>query len=75
MSEPMTVEQGGHGDHDRFPGQRAVGKECGGQHGAAAPDREQPGKQAGGGQRLAGVLLVPAVHGAGLGGNLLRRLG
>ena len=43
---------GGHGDHDRFPGQRPVGEQRGGQHRAAAPDREQPGQQADGGERL-----------------------
>ena len=46
---------GGHGDHDRFPGQRAVGQERAGQHGAPGPDREQPGQQADGGERLRGV--------------------
>ena len=44
--------QGGHRDHDRFPGQRAVGEQDRGQHGTSGPHREQPGQQAGGGERL-----------------------
>ncbi len=46
---------GGHRDHDRFPGQRAVGEERGGQDGSPGPDREQSGQQADSGERLGGV--------------------
>jgi hypothetical protein len=47
--------QGGHRDHDRLPGQRAVGEQDRGQHRAAGPHRQQPGQQAGGGERFRGV--------------------
>ena len=46
---------GRHGHHDRLPRQRPVGEQHGGQHRPAAADREQPGQQADGGERLRGV--------------------
>jgi len=46
---------GGHRYHDRFPGQRPEGQQRGGQYRTAAPDREQAGQQADGGERLRGI--------------------